>query len=192
MIPILMISPHSYISTFLLAKKELFIYNYGAGDNMEFDLTRLNSNIDSYLDVDLVYTFSKDKLEGTDLTSLDDVKISGTISKDSIGSFIIDVNVEGVMVLPCSITLDPVSYPFSINISGDLEEMMKEIDENAKKIVNSIDIFPIIWENILMEIPSKVTSPKASNMNLEGEGWKLVTEKDGNTNPELAKLKDLL
>lgn len=159
---------------------------------MEFDLTKLNSNIIEYLPIDLVYSFSKEQLAGTDLISLDNVKINGSISKDSIGNFIIDVNIDGVMVLPCSVTLKPVSYPFSTNVSGNMEEMLKEIDENAKKIINSIDIFPIIWENILMEMPSKVTSPDISNVKLEGEGWKLVTEEEESTNPELAKLKDLL
>ena len=159
---------------------------------MEFDLTKLNSNIEEYIPIDLVYSFSKEELEGTDIISLDNVKINGSISKDSIGDFIIDATIEGVMVLPCSITLEPVSYKFSTNISGNMEEMLQEIDENAKKIINSIDIFPIIWENILMEMPSKVTSDSASKVKLEGEGWKLVTEEEGSTNPELAKLKDLL
>lgn len=159
---------------------------------MEFDLTKLNSNIEDYIDVDLDYSFSKEELAGTDLISLDNVKIKGSISKDSIDEFVIDVNVKGTMVLPCSITLKPVDVPFDINISGNLEEMLKEIDENAKKIVNSIDIFPIIWENILMEIPTKVTSSDASDVKLSGDGWKFVTKEEGSTNPELAKLKDLL
>lgn len=159
---------------------------------MEFDLTKLNSNIEDYIDVDLDYSFSKEELDGTDLISLDNVKIKGSISKDSIDDFVIDVNVKGTMVLPCSVTLKPVSVPFDINISGNLEEMFKEIDENAKKIVNSIDIFPIIWENILMEIPTKVTSSDVSGTKLSGDGWKFVTEEEGSTNPELAKLKDLL
>ena len=159
---------------------------------MEFDLTKLNSNIIDHIDIDINHSFSKEELEGTDLISLDDVNISGVISKDSIDEFVIDANIKGIMILPCSVTLKPVSYPFNININGNLEEMMKEIDENAKKIINSIDIFPIIWENILMEIPSKVTSPEASFAKLEGDGWKLITEEEGSANPELAKLKDLL
>lgn len=159
---------------------------------MEFDLTKLNSNLEEQIDIDLNYNFSKEQLEGTDLISLDNVLIKGNISKDSLNEFIIDVNVSGKMVLPCSITLKPVDYSFSIDINGNLDEMFKEIDENSQKIVNTIDIFPIIWENILMEIPSKVTSLDADKAKLEGDGWKLVTEEEKMENPELAKLKDLL
>ena len=159
---------------------------------MEIDITKLKSDILSSIDIDLTYSFSKEQLEGTDLLKLDDVKINGNISKDSINEYTIDVDVEGVMVLPCAITLEPVDYPFNVKINGNLEEMLEEINENSKKIENSIDIFPIIWENILMEIPMKVVSEKAKDIKLEGDGWRLVTEEDrGNINPEFQKLSQL-
>ena len=58
---------------------------------------------------------------------------------------------------------------------------------------NTIDIFPIIWENILVEIPSRVISGDTENLSLEGNGWKLCTEEQNEQiNPELQKLRDLL
>lgn len=159
---------------------------------MEFDLRRLISNIDESVDIDTTYSFSKEELEGTDVMELNNVSINGEITKDAIDDFAIYLSISGTMVLPCSLTLKPVDYPFNINISGNLQEMLDEINENSKKIVNSIDILPIIWENILMEIPSKVTSEEASSMKAEGEGWKFVTEEEKKGNPELEKLKDLL
>ena len=158
---------------------------------MEFDLRRLISNIDESIDIDTTYSFSKEELEGTDIIELNNVSINGEITKDAIDDFTIYLSISGTMVLPCSLTLKPVDYPFNININGNLQEMLDEINENSKKIVNSIDILPIIWENILMEIPSKVTSEEASSMKVEGEGWKFVTEEEKKGNPELEKLKDL-
>ena len=93
------------------------------------------------------------------------------------------------MVLPCAITLKPVDYPFSTEINGQLDELLVE---NDKKFKNTIDILPIIWENILMEIPMRVVSPNAKPEKLKGEGWQFITEQKGNVNPELEKLKDLL
>ena len=159
---------------------------------MDIDITKLKSDIDDSISIDLTYSFSKEQLEGTDLLKLDDVKIKGKIYKDSINEYIIDVDVNGIMVLPCAITLDPVDYPFNVKINGNLEEMLQEINENSKKIENSIDIFPIIWENILMEIPMKVVSEKAKNIKLEGDGWRLITDETrGNINPEFQKLSQL-
>ena len=96
------------------------------------------------------------------------------------------------MVLPCSITLEPVDYNFNAEIQGVYTEMMQEIENFTKKIENSLDIFPIIWENILMEIPIKVTCPEATDLKLSGDGWKLVTEGEETTSSAFDKLKDLL
>ena len=159
---------------------------------MEYDLKRLLSNIDSEVLIDTKYSFSKEELKGTDIISLDDVEITGKITKDTLNNINISLNINGVMILPCSITLVPVSYPFDINVDGNVEEMLEEIGIFDKKIENSLDILPIIWENILMEIPSKVVSPDAENIKLSGDGWKLITEEEKEENPELAKLKDLL
>mgnify|MGYP003293560481 FL=1 len=97
------------------------------------------------------------------------------------------------MVLPCAITLKPVNYPFNIEISGEIEELMENFEENSTNFQNSIDILPIIWENILMEIPMRVVSDEAENSNItkEGEGWKFVTEEEDKTSP-LSELMDML
>lgn len=79
------------------------------------------------------------------------------------------------MVLPCAITLKPVDYPFSIEFDKSLEEICEETTENLKKDENTLDILPIIWENILMEIPMKVVSKDANTSNLKGDGWEFVT-----------------
>ena len=92
------------------------------------------------------------------------------------------------MFLPCAITLNPVEYPFNIKIEDRLDTILEEIGEFDKKDAISLDIFPIVWENILLEIPSKVVSKDAETKNLKGDGWELVREEKANT--PLDKLKD--
>ena len=97
------------------------------------------------------------------------------------------------MYLSCAITLKKTPYPFEIKIEGNIEELLNEIGEIDKKVENTIDIFPIIWENIVMEIPTRIVSPDAKLEKQEGEGWKVITENNQTgTNPEFEKLKDLL
>jgi uncharacterized metal-binding protein YceD (DUF177 family) len=45
-----------------------------------------------------------------------------------------------------------------------------------------------------MEIPMRIVNEDIHDAKLEGDGWKVITEKDDNetVNPELLKLKDLL
>ena len=160
---------------------------------MQFDIIRLNNNIDKFISIDETYSFTQDELMGTDLLKLDDVNVSGELFKNSLGNIELNVDVEGVMVLPCAITLKPVDYPFVITISGEIEELMENMEENQRNFQNTIDILPIIWENILMEIPMRVVSEEAKNtdINLSGDGWKFVTEEEETRSP-LSELMDYL
>lgn len=159
---------------------------------MKIEIIRLMSNLDEYIDIDEYYTFDESYLSKTDLLKLDNVHISGSITKDNLDNLILSLKIEGVMVLPCAVTLEPVDYPFTVKLEDNLEELLKEIDENPQKLEKTIDILPIIWENVLMEMPMKVTSPKAKDIKMSGDGWKMVTEEKMEINPELEKLKDLL
>ena len=159
---------------------------------MNIDITKLKSGIVNQIEIDELYSFNEEKLQNTEIISLDNVEIKGYISSNKLDNYDINLNIEGVMVLPCSITLEPTNYPFKCQINGNIDDLLEEIGEVSKKTQNTIDILPIIWENILMEIPMKVVSEKAKDVKLEGNGWKFVTGEQENLNPELQKLKDLL
>lgn len=133
---------------------------------MIIDITRLKSGIDEYTLIDLNYSFSVEQLNNTGILKLDDVSIKGNITKDYEG-FNLRCVISGTMVLPCSLTLKPTNYDFSVEVDEIL-------DENYKNSQNSIDIFPIIWENILMEIPIRIVNEDTSSVKTEGEGWKLI------------------
>lgn len=160
---------------------------------MKIDITRLKSGVVKEVEIHETKTFAEEELKGTSILELNDINIEGILTKDSIDEYILDCKVTGNMILPCAITLKPVNHPFSVTIQGNIGEMLEELGEIDKKMENTIDIFPIIWENILVEIPSRVISEDAENLSLEGNGWKLCTEEQNEQiNPELQKLRDLL
>ncbi len=146
---------------------------------MIIDIKDLNVNLKNNVEISIVHSFSE--LENTGINKLDNVSINGYINSN------LDLHllVRGIMVLPCSVSLKPVNYEFEVEIDEHLEE-------NLKNNQNTIDIFPIIWENILMEIPLRIVSDDLSDVKTSGEGWKLVDEKEKSINPELEKLKNLL
>ncbi len=168
----------------------LLVYNYIWVIIMDIDVWSLYSGAKDEIKLDEIYSFDKEQLEGTEILKLDDVKITGEIVKDEFDNLLIKAKVKGTMILPCSRTLKPTPYDFDLEIDGDIVEMLEEIDENFKNNQKTLDILPIIWENILMEIPIRVVSDDAE-MITKGEGWELVTEEE-KVNPSLAKLKDLL
>ena len=152
---------------------------------MNINLRILNTK--NSIDIDELVSFDEEDLKKAGILKMDKVSVIGTITCP-YDEYTIDLQIKGKMVLPCSVTLEPVDYPFSIKI----EEELSQLAENFKKTQKSIDILPIIWENILMEIPIKVISPKAKNIKAKGNGWELITDSEKEGNHSLAKLKDLL
>lgn len=151
---------------------------------MEIDLNILN--VKSKVDIDMQVSFPKKDLNKAGILDMEKVNVKGNLTYNE--EYILKVNIKGEMTLPCSLTLEPVNYPFDIDIDENIDEFI----ENSKKTQKTIDILPIIWENILMEIPMKVISPNAKNMKTKGEGWELITDSEEKGNHSLAKLKDLL
>ncbi len=149
---------------------------------MEFDLNILN--VKDQIDINEKISFPKEDLNKAGILDLNEVNIKGILDNE----YNLHLNIQGKMILPCNLTLEPVDYPFDITLDENITELIK----NSKKTQKTIDILPIIWENILMEIPMKIVSPKAKNMKTKGEGWELITDSKTKANNGLAKLKDLL
>ncbi len=160
---------------------------------MIIDLNRLNTGVVEYIYINEECQFNKDQLIGSGILELKNVKIIGSLSLEDKNHYL-ECSISGIMIVPCSLTLKPVDYHFEIKVEGMIEELFQEIGENVKNNQNTIDILPIIWENILMEIPMKVVSDQTDEVKTSGDGWRLITEEDNNKkiNPELEKLKDLL
>lgn len=157
---------------------------------MKIDLTKLIYSNLYRIPVDSVFDIPKDYLKNTDMRDISPVKVTGYVSNNE-EEYELNINVSGEMILPCARTLKDVKYPFSI----DIIEPIGENNENSLEIVqNSIDIFPIIWQYILMDVPLRVLHPDAKDFHIEGEGWHLITEDDKKEviDPRLAKLKDYI
>ena len=152
---------------------------------MIIDLTPINYNQKKEIIVDENVFFKKEDLEKTTILDLKDVKAQGKIYKDNLEEIILELKITGTMIIPCSRTLKPTEYQFE----ADLEENIEENEEKTKKIKKTIDILPIIWENILMEIPIRIINPEAEEIEIKGEGWELITSDNIGQNAE-AKLEE--
>ena len=160
---------------------------------MIIDITKFkNQNVFS-IEINEKLEVNEELMKKTDIIELNNVIVKGNISEIDTDNYELNVNIDGDMVLPDSITLERTNYHFNTEINGNIDELLEEIGETSKKTDLTIDIFPIIWENILMEIPIRIVNEKNENIKLEGDGWKLIDKYEKtSTNPELEKLKDLL
>lgn len=114
------------------------------------------------------------------------IHFSGCISKLVDDSLVLEGILEGTLILPDDITLEDFEYTFSSEIRENLEENIINSQKN-------IDIMPILWQNILVEIPLRVVNPKNENVKLQGDGWRLIKEEDVKIeNNPLNDLEELL
>lgn len=146
---------------------------------MFVSLEEINSNIKEEIIVQQDLNINDDLLEGTSIKKLDSVKLKGSISRNSADEYVLTGVLSGKMHLEDSISLEDIIYPFSI----DLEE---EIEENDS---NTIDILPILWQNIVLEVPLRYTNVTDFS-NYSGDGWKLVGEEEVKMNNPFLELKE--
>lgn len=157
---------------------------------MKIDLTKLIYNNLYKIPVQGEIIIPSDMLKNTDIRRISPVKVSGYVFNNE-ESYELDININGKMVLPCCRTLKDVDYPFNIHI----DEIIGENNDNSLEIIqNSLEIFPIVWQNILVDVPLRVLAPDAELKNVLGDGWRLITEESNEEkiDPRLAKLKDYI
>ena len=156
--------------------------------NMIIDLNKLNIN--GSINIDEVLTYDKECYKNTSIKDLKPVKVTGRIFYNISDEIELDLNVEGVMVLEDGVTLEPIEYPYSFNINEPITESNDEIKDYYQNSKNTLDIMPILWQNIVLEVPISITKEKDAH--LSGEGWELNNEEENNIDPRLAELSKLL
>ena len=156
---------------------------------MNIDLSKLLYNQTDEIVIDEVIDIPKEYLT-KDIKDISKVAVNGIITSDGY-MLSLNLNIKCTLTLVCSISLKDVKYEIN---TDSFEEISEDNDENMKILNNSIDLLPIIWQNILMEIPIKVVSPDIEEKNIYGDGWKFITdeEEDEEIDPRLSKLKDFL
>ena len=147
---------------------------------MNIDLNKLNN---SNIDISGKYNIPKNYYENSDIIELNDIEVEGEISLDEDENEMINCMIKGKMVIPDTISLEEISYPFTI-------EFDDIIPETAKKSKNILDIFEFLWENIVLEVPLQFTKVEDLSK-FHGDGWKLISEeslkKDNNPFSDLLK-----
>ena len=114
---------------------------------MKIDLSKLIYNNIYKISINEELIIPKDNLNGTDIKKISPVNVNGYVAYND-EEYSLEVTISGVMTLLCARTLKDVEYPFNIEIN----EVIGENNDNSLEIVqNSLEIFPIIWQYILME-----------------------------------------
>ena len=145
--------------------------------NIKLDL--INSLIENEIIIKEKVEIPKDYFINTEIIDLTDITFDGKIFKDVSDELILKGTIKGTMILEDSISLNEIKYKFTSNI-----------EENLENVENSIDIIPILWQNIVLEVPLKVTEVKDFG-DYCGDGWKLISEEEDVKNNPFQELKEI-
>ena len=143
---------------------------------MLLDLTKLQNRKENELIFNEVISLDEELYKETDIRSLSPLDVSINIHRVTDSDYSMDLNIKGTMVLPCSVTLKDVNYPFEVKTELKVSNNDENDEEYVKIMQNNIDIIPIIWQNIVLEIPLRVVSEDISDSPVSGDGWKLIRE----------------
>ena len=132
---------------------------------MDINLSKLNIN--NEIDITGIYNIPKSYFEKSEVLELNNINVKGKIYIEDEEECIKCV-IEGEMIIPDTISLEKINYPFKI-------EYDDIISKTSKKSENTLDIFEFLWENIVLEVPLQFT--KVDDLSkFHGDGWKLISE----------------
>ena len=152
---------------------------------MTIDLFNLVVN-NKTINIDSDIIIPNEYLENSGIRRLNNIHFKGNIKKLVDDTYSLEGVLSGTMILADDITLEDYEY----NFTSEIEENIEGTSINLQK---TLDITDILWQNILIEVPSKVVNDKNKNIKLEGNGWRLISEDDLNSkNNPLSELEDLL
>lgn len=120
--------------------------------------------------------------ENPDIRDMSPVRVKGTADVDS-RKVTFHLLMTGKFTLPCSRTLADVDYPFHIRsietfLLRPSDYNLDETDETHVVQGGTVDLMPIVYELLLLEIPMQVFSEeaKADSGLPAGNGWEVLTE----------------
>lgn len=137
---------------------------------MDINLIDLYTGRKKEILIDEKVNIDKKYYENNDVKDIKDVVVKGRFFLDYENVVNYELDVKGTFLLEDAISLEEVEYPFTSQIEDHLEE-------NSKKIQNSLDLIEILWENIVLEVPLKFSKVEDLSQ-YKGEGWKMISEDD--------------
>lgn len=166
---------------------------------MKWSKTELYQHADEVLPFEEQIQFGVGAFQHSDrLRDVRDVVVKGEGRYDSnCNRFVVNFSIQGTMVVPCAVTLEDVIVPLETTATEVFSFVPSENESEDVEVVKGdvIELFELVYQLILMEVPLKVVKPDLKEYP-KGDGWEVIKEEDydalkkSEIDPRLAKLKD--
>ena len=166
-------------------------YNYLGVDTM-LNIKELLNNYKKAINIDTTITYEEEKYKLMEILTLSEISVTGEIVSNQKDIFNMLIDIKGMMELPCAITLEPVPYVFNIEVSEIIT--LNNSEEDYIQINEDFNFNDFIYGRIITEMPLRIVSDKAEELEFKGENWSLEDEdadKSKEIDPRLADLQKL-
>lgn len=134
---------------------------------MKIDLRKLYAFRKQEIDQDI--DLSNVDYNNLNIRKINNMHVSGLISVNYEDNIDVDLDINGEIIMPCAITLEDVIVPINTHIE-------EEIMENTLKDNFYLDLLENLWENIILEVPIRVTKEGVKLESQKGNGWEIISE----------------
>jgi len=168
---------------------------------MKWAIAQLIKQGSEIFEINELVDFTDILKKNDEIRKLSKVKVTGTGQLQG-KKVIFNIHIEGVMTLPCALTLDDVDYPYSMD-SVEIfvldSESYQEGDDEYLVTGTTVELAPVVWQNIVLQKPLRVVKEGAYE-ELKKQGIELESEDDlhesiddkPKVDPRLAVLSKLL
>lgn len=138
---------------------------------MEIEIYKFNMN--NRVEIDSDVTFPEDYDMG-DIKALKNVHVNGVLSISEFDELDYNLEISGTMILEDSVTLEETEYSFLSEAEDSAGNYEKYLNKNR----NLLDILPILWENIVSEVPIQIKKEGSTLQNVSGNGWEFESNNE--------------
>ena len=135
-----------------------------------------------------------DFLRHTQVKSIPEVHITGTLQFDQSSLVFSDLELDGVMIVPDSITLEDLEVIFDTTsqVTYSFDPVTQDDDEIIVVKKDTIDLNPEILQAVIYEAPMHITRLPRDQYP-KGDGWQVLSDQDPKEekiDPRWAKLNE--
>lgn len=130
---------------------------------MEINLQELNYKDEITVNEEISY--SSEFLKDTEIVELNGVKVFGSITSDIEFNYLVNLKVNGKMMLHDAVTFEVIPYEFAI-----------DIEENLGNSLKSLDLIEFLWHYIVLEIPLRYTVSEMES--IKTQDYQVISEEE--------------
>jgi hypothetical protein len=138
---------------------------------MNIEIYKFNMNNKVFVDQDVIFPEEFDK---GDIKDLKNVHVNGYLSISEYDELDYNLTITGTMILEDSVTLEETEYDFESEAEDSAGNYEKYLNKNR----NLLDILPILWENIVSEVPIQIKKEGSTLQNVSGNGWEFESNNE--------------